>query len=89
MKKAPDWKLENQPNFTIGDLKEILYSIGPECKDMLVFVERVYDVYFEEHNWTTLKIENDIFPEDKDEFIPSWCCTIDKEKNALLIHCHY
>ena len=86
MKQASDINLNsNEHCLTIGELKEMLYKFGPEEANLPVFVERIHDHYFENRGWTTLKVEGD-YPEDKDEFIKSWCAT--KNKNGLLIYCH-
>lgn len=73
-------------NLTVGRLKEMLYRFGPEEANLPVFVERMHDHYFQKRGWSTLKVEGD-YPEDKDEFIKSWCAV--KNENGLLIYNHY
>ena len=94
MKQAPDINLKSDEHcLTIGKLKKMLYRFGPEESNLPVFVERIHDHYFENNGWTTLKVSNDLYTEYeedsdfKDEFIKSWCAT--KNKNGLLIYCHY
>lgn len=43
-------------NFTVGELLDFIekYNIPRESK---VFYQRIEDVYFEKHNWTTVKKE--------------------------------
>jgi len=87
---AEDINLESFEDYcTVGDLKEMLYKFGVNESKLPVFVERVHDVYFQKNNWTTLKVDDSLYPDSdlKDEFIRAWCPS--KQKNGLLIYCHY
>ena len=57
--------------------------------DAEVFIERVEDIYFEDHWWKTKKKYDPYIPEKPTEYIkPFSCCKYKRDKN-LYIDCHY
>ena len=69
---------------TIGDLKEVIYKLP---KDTLITIERVEDVYFRNHNWKTITVQNQ--SEDwEDEFIESSSVFYDEKNKILCIKAH-
>ena len=74
---------------TIEGLKNYLVSLNL-APDTPVLIERVHDVYFKKHNWSTKKGKpNDDFPS---EYIRSTQCYIrvlEDGTKALVIDAHY
>lgn len=72
-------------NLTIGDLKKFIEKHDlPD--DAIILVERVHDIYFEKHNWETVKKEVDVW--ETHEYIEAFCACKYEDKN-LYINCHY
>lgn len=88
---APDFNLEDNKKFTtvkVGDLKKLFdkYHIP---NDVAVLIQRIEDVYFEKHGWTTLKVDDPIYPGNVDEYIPTHCVWYNKDLKVVLIDSHY
>ena len=72
---------------TVGKLKEILYKYP---NDALVVSQRVEDVYFEKHNWNTIKKPDHLYPEENNEYSPVWSVVNYKDdENCLYLDLHY
>lgn len=72
-------------NLTIGDLRKYLEKHNPP-DDAIVLVERIEDMYFEKHDWKTVK-KIDVW--EIHEYIKSFCVCQYKDDNNLYINCHY
>lgn len=76
-------------NYTVKQLRDKLQNL-PD--DAIVCIERVEDVYFEKHGWTT---ERKVFqyidgePYDYNDYFNAFCSTYLKEENRLVILAHY
>lgn len=62
------------------------YNIPNDCK---IYIQRIEDIYFEEHGWKPLLIPNEYYPFDNDEFTYCYGVSYNKELNILLFYGHY
>jgi hypothetical protein len=69
---------------TVGSLREFISDL-PD--DMLVLYERIEDVYFDIHHWTSTEIADSMMPEHPDEYIQANIVWSNKDK--LLITAHF
>jgi len=51
--------------YTVGQLRKFLEENKDIPDDAKIFIQRVEDVYFEEHHWGTIKIEGDMYWSEK------------------------
>ena len=75
-------------NLTIKDIKDWIEKYNPP-DDAIVLVERVEDIYFEKHNWKTVKKVHSIIEDENSEYIEAFCTVKFKEDKNLYINCHY
>lgn len=75
-------------NLTIKEIKDWIKKYNPP-DDAIVLVERVHDVYFDKHNWETVKKPHDIYSDENVEYIEAFCTVKFKDDNNLYINCHY
>ncbi len=69
---------------TVGQLKELIKDL-PD--DVILYNERIEDIYFKEHGWKTTKIEEVHYPDSEGEFYP--VNTLTYKDGRLLISGHY
>lgn len=69
---------------TVGQLKELIKDL-PD--DVILYNERIEDIYFEERGWKTTKIEEVHYPDSEGEFYP--VNTLTYKDGRLLISGHY
>ena len=73
-------------HLTIGDLKQFIKDHDLQ-DDAKVLIERVEDVYYEEHNWDVYKKKSEI---GESQYHPAWSCIkYGDEKEHLFIDLHY
>jgi len=71
-----------ESHMTVGDLRKKIEGL-PD--DTPVLIERIEDVYFEKHGWTTVDFE--FFSMERQRFFQAWSASFTLDK--LLIHGHY
>lgn len=70
---------------TVKRLKEKLANLDD---DTIVHIERIQDVYFDNHNWKTKNMG--LYPDDHDYFEASQCSIVQKDGiKELVILGHY
>lgn len=80
---------------TVAELRKRLNELPAECDDMAVTYQRIEDVYFAKHSWTTVlavweKWPGD--PADLSEYIVAWGAYVTETKDGekiFTIHAHY
>ena len=74
------------PNLTVGRLREAMKDLPDDAP---VFYERIEDVYFEKHGWTTEPRPNE-YPEcPPSQFIRAFTSIRYKDDNGLYITAHF
>ena len=74
---------------TVGQLRKQLENF-PD--DALVVSQRVEDVYYEKHNWETIKMDDPLYIGEQNEYSPVWgICHYEKdeESNCVFLDLHY
>jgi hypothetical protein len=64
-----EYKEKHNYYLTVGQLKE---SLKDYPDDALVVSQRIEDVYYEKHGWTTLKKQHPIYSEYNNEYSAVW-----------------
>lgn len=83
---------------TVGKLKEFL-SENNLSDDSIVVIQRVEDVYFDQHNWgvylkegsnTAYDDQENVIKDSLEQYHPAWCCVRYKDDpDILFIDLHY
>jgi len=74
--------------FTVQDLLDYIYKYDID-RNSPIFVERIEDKYFTEHNWKTIKKPNIDYPETNSEFFDIFSYIKYREDNKLYLTAHY
>ena len=84
---SKEFKEKHKHYLTVGELKEQLYNYP---NDALVVAQRVEDVYYEKHGWTTLKKPDNINPEWNNEYSAVWSpVTYGDDREYFYLDLHY
>ena len=82
-----EYKEVHKFSLTVGKLKKYLEDY-PD--DALVVCQRVEDVYYEKHGWTTLKKPNSMYEGNNNEYTAVWSPALYKDdKDCFYLDLHY
>lgn len=73
---------------TVGALRKALENY-PD--DSLIVSQRIEDIYYEKHNWETIKMEDPLYVGTENEYSPVWgiCYYGDEFKECVFLDLHY
>ena len=86
---AKDIELEKYTDYlSVGELLDFIekYNIDRKSK---VLVQRVEDIYYNKHNWTTLKKAGDFGEEYPEEYTPVFTPVKYPDDSNLFLNLHY
>lgn len=83
-----EFKEKHEHYLTVGTLKKYLEEYPDHA---LVVAQRVEDVYYEKHGWTTLKKPNPMYPDFDNEYTAVWSPVLLKEdrEDIFYLDLHY
>lgn len=78
---------EYKHNMTVGDLRKVIEGLPDDGK---VMVQRVEDMYFEQHNWAVYEKQQEVgMLTHENQYHPAWCAIRYPDEPHLFLDLHY